>query len=258
MKGMSLNKNILRLASIIGIVVLFGCSNGNDTAPLPTNEYTLSFTSTGASLNYSLIDVKVDVPVEAIAEGETVPLGVKVQPTNLPERAFAGSIFERIGWLSLENKGDPDIALLKEMSVYFPLDGGYIPNENYIVFYFNESSGKWSTDSKAATVTDTGTHAIFTADKFGTWGVFKIVPLKVDATASRTTAKAPASITLTAVIDGGAPPYTVSWWFGDDSDPMTGLSAGHFYEDPITYTSCCIVLDSVGHEVSDYIDLNLY
>jgi len=257
MKGMSLNMNTLKLFAVIGFVFLLGCSNGNDIAPLPTDEYTLFFTDTGASLNYSLIDVQVDVPVDAIGEGETVPLAVMVQPQNLPELAFSGSIFERIGWLSLENIGDPNIALMKEMMVYFPLYGSYVPNANYVVFYFNESSGKWSSDDRVATVTDTGTHAIFAADQFGTWGVFQAVPLKVDATASRTTAKAPGSITLTAVIDGGAPPYTVSWWFGDDSDPQSGVTVSHFYEAPITYTASCVVTDSANHTVSDYIDINL-
>lgn len=258
MKGMSLNMNFIRLLTVIGLTVLFGCSNGNDTNPLPTNEYTLTFTSAGASLNYSQIGVQIEVPAGAVEEGVTVPLSVTVQPINLPERAVADSIFERIGWISLENKGNPDIVLQKGITVCFPLNGSFKSNQNFFVFRFDRKSGKWVTDGRQATVTDTGKYAIFSADRFGAWGVFQIVPLRVDATASRTIAKAPASITLTAVIDGGAPPYTVTWWYGDDNDPDVGLSISHYYELPMTYTPCCIVVDSLGHEASDYIDINLY
>lgn len=258
MKGISLKMNCLRVAVLAGILVIVGCSSNSTAPPIPSGKYSLSFTSASASLDYTNLDVLVGVPAQAIPDDAYVSLQAQLMPDNLPARGMAGSIHERIGWISLINMGDPTVSLQKELTVNMPLNGVYIANANYAVFKFDPSLGVWTAAGRAATVTDNGSHAIFNIDSFGIWGVFKGVALHIDAKASRTTAKAPASITLTAIIDGGAPPYTVTWWFGDDKDPQMGVAVSHQYENPITYTAACVVLDNAGHEVTDTIDIKLH
>jgi hypothetical protein len=250
--------DIIRLLAVLGLLIVMGCSDGENLINLPTNPVTRTFSNIEASLTYNPLDVQVFVPAEAVGEGESVPLKVQLIPTNLPKLAYAEMIYERVAWLSMENEGDPLIMLQKELVVTFPTGENYKPNVGYSVFYFNQSDGQWVKTGKAATITDDGTHAIFAASDFGTWGIFHAIPLHVEAHASRTTVQAPASISLDAIIEGGSPPYSVIWFYGDDSDPEGGLAVSHWYEAPMKYTATCIVVDGMNREVSDSIDLNLY
>ena len=258
MPGEVIMKKIIRIFAIAGLVLAMGCSNGSDPIQLPSDLIARTFDSSGGALNYSSLDVGVVAPEGAVGPGEVVFLTVQLAPPNLPDRGYAGNAFERIGWVMLANDGDPAIVLMDEIAVTMPLADDYDSNATYAVFQFNPEKGKWVRRDKSATITDDGMHAIFTADSFGTWGIFKVVPFTVDAHAKRTTAQAPASISLKAIIDGGSPPYTIVWYYGDDSDPEGGLAVSHLYEFPMKYTATCVVIDSQLKEVSDSIDLNLY
>lgn len=260
---MSWRLNLICMVLLTGTIALIGCSDGGVAPQLPGNVRTLTFDNTGGTLNYTDIDVSVFVPVDTVLPGDTVPLAVQVAPADLPSRGYSSGTWERMAWLELKNNGDPDITLQDELVVNFPIDLDSLaftpePNESYSLFFFNPAAGNWVNSGGNATITDDATHAIFSASSFGTWGIFKAVPFTVDAYADRTTGRAPCSISLTALIDGGCPPYTVTWWFGDDSDPDGGLNVGHQYALPIKYTASCIVLDALGHEVSDTIDINLH
>jgi hypothetical protein len=260
---MSWRLNLIRVMLLVGTLALIGCSDGGVTPQLPGNVRTLTFDSTGGTLDYTDIDVSIFVPVDTILPGESVPLAVQVAPADLPARCYSSGTYDRMAWLELKNNGDPDITLKDEIVVEFPIDVESLDekpqaNESYSLFLYDPSQGKWVNSGGRATITDDANHAKFSVSSFGTWGIFKAVPLTVDAYADRTTAIAPASISLTAIIDGGAPPYTVTWWFGDESDPKIGLNVGHYYKLPMKYTASCIVIDALGNEKSDTIDLSLH
>jgi hypothetical protein len=263
MNRLSWRLNLIRMMLLAGLIAFAGCSGGGVTPQLPGTVRTLTFDSTGGTLNYIDIDVSIFVPADAVMPGETVPLAVQVAPADLPARSYSNGTYDRMAWLQLKNNGDPLITLQDELVVEFPIDLeslAFTPqaNESYSLFFYDPSEGKWVNSGASATITDDAGHAIFSVDSFGTWGVFKAVPLTVDAYADRTTGIAPASISLTALIDGGAPPYSVVWWFGDDSDPKNGINVGHLYELPIKFTASCIVIDALGHEKSDTIDISLH
>ncbi len=249
-------KSIPILILVLGFM-LIGCSGDSTTPAGPSDIVTITFDHSVASFDISNLGVIIDVPQDAIVEGQIVPLQVQVAPANVPQRAYSDSIYDRIGWLGLTNAGDPDIHLQDEIRVAFPLNDNYKPSTIYSVFKYDPSDGLWQNTGKRAVISDDGLHAIFSANSFGIWGVFKSIPLTVEISASRTTAQAPASITLNALVDGGSPPYAIIWWYGDDSDPESGISVGHLYADPITYTACVIVVDSMNRQVSDELNIHV-
>ncbi|MCI4360777.1 MAG: PKD domain-containing protein, partial [Thermoplasmata archaeon] len=53
------------------------------------------------------------------------------------------------------------------------------------------------------------------------------------------------SVELTAIIDGGVPPYTASWEFGDNAS-ATGLTVWHAFRVAGAYTVHLVVLDSAN------------
>ena len=251
-------KSILKwVVLLVALIVIPGCSSSTTTPITPSASSTLTFDHLATTLNYLTLGVLVYVPNEALLDGETVPLTVQLSPPDLPVLGSSQTIHTRIAWVSLENSGDQDITLKDNLNVTIPLNEEYQPNTIYSLFKFDEDSRQWANTGRKVTVTDDTMHVTFAIDSFGTWGAFVNVPLSVEISASRTTAIAPASISLNAIIEGGAPPYSVIWYFGDASDPDSGVAVSHFYEYPMTFTPSCIVLDSLNHQASDVLDLNL-
>lgn len=257
MKKISYIQKLTPILLIAFGFVIIGCSGGDGTTlVLPTDKVTMFFDHNAASLDYNTLGVAVEVPPDTLNEGEMVQLQVQIAPPNLPSRAYTDSIHARIGWLDLKNTSDPDINLQKEIRVTFPLNSNYNAATLYSAYLYNPSDGVWHSTGRQAVITDDGLHAIFSANSFGTWGVFESIPLTVEISANRTTGQAPASIALDAMIDGGSPPYAIIWWFGDESDPESGISVSHMYMEPSTYTPCVIVVDAMNRQVSD--DINIY
>lgn len=249
-------KSVPILILVLGFL-LIGCSGDTTTPVGPSDIVTITFDHNVASFDISNLGVVIDIPQDAIVEGQIVPLQIQVAPADFPQRAYASSIYSRIGWVGMTNAGDPDIHLQDEIRIAFPLNENYIPSTIYSVFRYDPSDGLWLNTGKHAVIADDGLHAIFSADNFGIWGVFEVLPLTVEISANRTTAQAPASINLNALIDGGSPPYAVIWWYGDDSDPETGISVSHLYADPVTYTPCVIVVDAMNRQVSDELNIHV-
>ena len=256
MKKISYLQKLVPILILVLGFVLMGCSGSGTTPMVPSDIETMTFNHNAASLDYNTLGVSVDVPEGTLELGQEVELQVQIAPPNLPERAYTSSIHSRIGWLDLSNNSDPDINLQDEIRVTFPLNDDYPASATYSVYLYNPSDGVWHPTGKNAVVTDDGLSAVFSANSFGTWGVFKGVPLTAEISASRTTGQAPASIAMDVLIDGGSPPYAIIWWYGDDSDPEAGLSTSHLYVEPSTYTPCVIVVDAMNRQVSD--DINIH
>lgn len=66
--------------------------------------------------------------------------------------------------------------------------------------------------------------------------------LKAEASASKSSGKAPLSVTFTGTASGGAPPLSPTWDFGDGTGAQ-GLSASHTYTKPGYYFWRFTVLD---------------
>ncbi len=256
MKKTSYIQKFVQILLLVLGFVLIGCSGDGTTPSGPSDVVTITFDHNAMSFDIVDLDVVIDVPQGTVDVGQVVALKVRIAPPNLPERAYSGSIHSRIGWLDLKNGSDPDINLQDEIRVAFPLNDNYTASTIYSVFLYNQSDGMWHFTGKRAVVTDDGLHAVFSANSFGTWGVFRTLPLTAEITASRTTAQAPASIAMYAIIDGGSPPYAVIWYYGDDSDPESGISVSHLYAEPTTYTPSVVVVDAMNRQVCD--DINIH
>ncbi|MBI5000519.1 MAG: PKD domain-containing protein [Euryarchaeota archaeon] len=79
---------------------------------------------------------------------------------------------------------------------------------------------------------------------------FDMVPQEspqVKIIASPTGGNVPLTVTFSATVSGGTPPYSYSWNFGDGTTG-TGKMPIHTYESPIniTYTATCTVTDEIG------------
>jgi PKD repeat protein len=63
--------------------------------------------------------------------------------------------------------------------------------------------------------------------------------------------KAPLQVEFNVEIEGGTPPFRVTWTFGDDSPPVSASGATHTYTTPGTYSAAVTVDDGGGDSDSD-------
>jgi PKD repeat protein len=99
----------------------------------------------------------------------------------------------------------------------------------------------WLTVIDGASKTATGT---------GTITVQAPPVLTVQAEADPATGPAPLSVLFTAYVAGGQAPYTVWWFFGDDTPSENGQEVQHTYSRAGTYQWTANVRDSAGGFVS--------
>ena len=74
--------------------------------------------------------------------------------------------------------------------------------------------------------------------------------LAVSASADQSSGTAPALVTFTTLVSGGAAPYIYAWDFGDGSAPSTSQNPSHVYTSPGIYTAAVAVVDSRGGTVA--------
>ena len=88
------------------------------------------------------------------------------------------------------------------------------------------------------------------ADDFGE-------PLIVGAAGTPAEGKAPLQVEFNVEIEGGTPPFRVTWTFGDDSQPISASTTAHTYAAPGVYTAVVTVEDGGGDADSDRIDVTV-
>ncbi len=69
--------------------------------------------------------------------------------------------------------------------------------------------------------------------------------LTVAATADPSSGSAPLAVAFDCSADGGAPPVSVTWDFGDGSSALGG-NPGYTYRNPGSYTARCVAMDAEG------------
>ncbi len=74
--------------------------------------------------------------------------------------------------------------------------------------------------------------------------------LELSIGASPATGPAPLTTVLTASAQGGSPPYSFEWSFGDNSSSASGSSVTHTYTVPGVYVATLYASDSAGNEAS--------
>jgi PKD repeat protein len=69
--------------------------------------------------------------------------------------------------------------------------------------------------------------------------------------------KAPLRVQFNADIEGGTPPLTIKWTFGDDSPPSSETDPVHTYPKPGSYRADLAVNDSAGDSDSDWVEIEV-
>ena len=82
-------------------------------------------------------------------------------------------------------------------------------------------------------------------------------PLLAWADSDTDEGKAPLSIQFKADIEGGTPPLTYLWKFGDGSPDSTEANPKHTYQKPGKYRADLEVKDSGGDSDSDYLEIDV-
>ena len=233
-----------------------GCNGGSNTlTPTPVET---QFISDGSAVVYSS-GVSVNVNSQSFNAGETVPLAVVLNPANLPHRANLPQISEKFAGVSLIDSGNTGIGIQAPITVTIPLINrpDTHGSSQIRLLSYSDVVGNWQAENRNAVVSDDGSHATFTIEHFGIYGLFQPVPLHVEAAATRTVGKAPFSVGLSAIIDGGTPPYSVTWDFADASTG-SGTAVSHLYKDPGTYHPSVEVKDADGQDAIGYINLETH
>lgn len=81
--------------------------------------------------------------------------------------------------------------------------------------------------------------------------------LLVGATGTPVEGKAPLHVEFNVEIDGGTPPFRVTWTFGDESAPISATSVAHTYTSPGTYRAAVTVEDGAGDSDSDRVEVRI-
>jgi len=82
-------------------------------------------------------------------------------------------------------------------------------------------------------------------------------PLLVWADCDEDEGQAPLSVKFLADVEGGTPPLTFVWTFGDGSADSNEPNPAHVYEKPGYYQAELIVTDSAGDEDSDFLEIEV-
>ena len=82
-------------------------------------------------------------------------------------------------------------------------------------------------------------------------------PLLAWADSDTDEGKAPLSIQFKADIEGGTPPLTYLWKFGDGSPDSTESNPKHTYQKPGKYRADLEVKDAGGDSDSDYLEIDV-
>jgi PKD repeat protein len=81
--------------------------------------------------------------------------------------------------------------------------------------------------------------------------------LIVGAAGAPAEGKAPLQVEFNVEIEGGTPPFRVTWTFGDDSPPVSAANASHTYTTPGTYKAAVTVEDGGGDSDSDRVEVSV-
>lgn len=82
-------------------------------------------------------------------------------------------------------------------------------------------------------------------------------PLLAWADSDTDEGKAPLTIKFKADIEGGTPPLTYVWKFGDGTPDSTEANPTHVYQKPGKYRADLEVKDSAGDSDSDYLEIDV-
>jgi len=239
------------------MLLLASCNNGQYSNPaspsaVPSAIRTASVTETGGVYDFPDIGITVTFPADAIPAGEVFPFSVMAFPPNIP-LVPTDTTYIRLGTFMLDGI---DMTFGEPVAVTFPLADMFAGGTYSGGFQLTDGNA-WGTVGNAP-VTDDGLHATMNINEPGIYGSFQSVPLHVEITVSQQTSPVPLSVAFRAIVTGGTPPYSAVWWYGDDSEPESGLMVSHIYFDPGDYSASCQVMDADGQSALDWVHLTAY
>lgn len=244
--------------SLLLVFLLVGCNSdepyANPVSPdaIPTIWHTGTVTPAGGTFDFADIGINIIFPAGAIPPAETFAFSVRGFPSDIPMVPL-GSVMIRLG--TFEMTGDGTV-FLEPVAVRFLIaenrgqgttSRGYRLNDSYY----------WQEYGNAPIMAD-GLHALLTINDPGIYGAFEAVGLRVEATVSQQMGTVPLSVGLRAVVTGGNPPYSALWFFGDDTDPESGINISHLYVNPGDYDATVTVTDSAGGTAIDWVHITCY
>ena len=82
-------------------------------------------------------------------------------------------------------------------------------------------------------------------------------PLIVGAAGTPVDGKAPLQVEFNVEIEGGTPPFRITWTFGDESPAISASNPAHTYTTPGTYKAAVTVEDGGGDSDTDRVDVSV-
>jgi PKD repeat protein len=148
------------------------------------------------------------------------------------------------GTVAIEVEATDDVGVAQ---VEFFIDDVSIGVDTAAPYALNWNTPAWEDGKRIVRVTATDTDGLKGSD----WIEVTLANYVLTCVAQAAPAggTAPLAVTFTAEVSGGEPPYTVSWDFGDGSEPVTGPEAAHTYELAGTYGWVFSVRDATGGRV---------
>lgn len=253
-----LRTGICLVAAVFFLSTQTSCSSS--TSPLTPTTLETRTISNGTQAVYSVSGVIVTAAADSFDPGDALSLGVVLNPADFPQSAGLPAIHERVASVVLSDATGSGTTIQSPLTVRIPLlrNDEVNGNSTLRLLRFDPDAGRWVNTGRNAATSDDANAATFTMTEPGTYGVFRQVPLKLSITPSRTTGKAPFSVALKAEVKGGTPPYTIIWWYGDDSDPDIGMTVSHIYENPSTYYVSAEVTDGEGRSATAFVNLRTF
>ncbi len=244
--------------TILLVSLLIGC-NSNEPYTNPVSPgaastvwHTGTVTPAGGTFDFADIGINIIFPAGAVPVGETFAFSVRGFPSDVPI-VPVGSTLIRLGTFEMTGNGtvllEPAVVrfLIAEHRGQGTISRGFMLNNSYA----------WQAYGNAPIMAD-GMHALMTIYGPGIYGAFEPVPLHVEATVSQQMGTVPLSVALRAIITGGNPPYSALWFFGDDTDPESGINIAHWYVNPGDYDATVTVTDSAGGTAIDWVHITCY